>query len=157
GRALRQPPDRLRPRQSRFRAFRRELRRHRRTRHGPRCAARGLAARLCPPRRPDTDRSAGRPDALAVGVHPHAEGARAVAWHRQRFGRASMLVIRGAPGAECSDAELPPRRFEATLTERSHQRRRETMRRFVYAVVLLGTAATAAGAQDAIPDLKGTW
>ena len=31
------------------------------------------------------------------------------------------------------------------------------MRRFVFALVVLGTAATAALAQDAIPDLKGTW
>jgi len=31
------------------------------------------------------------------------------------------------------------------------------MRFFVLALVLLGTAATAARAQDAIPDLKGTW
>ena len=38
-------------------------------------AARRAAPRLCPPRRPDADRGAGRPDAVAVGVHPHAEGA----------------------------------------------------------------------------------
>ena len=31
------------------------------------------------------------------------------------------------------------------------------MRRFVFALALLGAAATAAPAQDAIPDLKGTW
>jgi hypothetical protein len=31
------------------------------------------------------------------------------------------------------------------------------MRCLVFALVLLGTAATAARAQDAIPDLKGTW
>jgi hypothetical protein len=31
------------------------------------------------------------------------------------------------------------------------------MRCFVFALVLLGTAATAAHAQKAIPDLKGTW
>ena len=31
------------------------------------------------------------------------------------------------------------------------------MRCFVFALVLLGTAATVARAQDAIPDLKGTW
>ena len=31
------------------------------------------------------------------------------------------------------------------------------MRRFVFALALLGAAATAASAQDAIPDLKGTW
>ena len=31
------------------------------------------------------------------------------------------------------------------------------MRCFVFALALLGTAATAARAQDAIPDLKGTW
>ena len=31
------------------------------------------------------------------------------------------------------------------------------MRGFVFALVLLGTAATVACAQDAIPDLKGTW
>ncbi len=31
------------------------------------------------------------------------------------------------------------------------------MRWFVFALVLLGTAATVARAQDAIPDLKGTW
>ena len=34
-----------------------------------------LAPRLRPARRPDADRSAGRPDAIAVGVHPHAAGA----------------------------------------------------------------------------------
>src|SRR6516165_1798361 len=34
-------------------------------------------------------------------------------------------------------------------------RRREAMTFFVFALVLLGT--TAAGAQDAIPNLKGTW
>ena len=37
--------------------------------------ARGAAARLCPPRA-DPDRGAGRADALALGVHPHAAGAR---------------------------------------------------------------------------------
>ena len=31
------------------------------------------------------------------------------------------------------------------------------MRRFVFALALLGATATAASAQDAIPDLKGTW
>ena len=31
------------------------------------------------------------------------------------------------------------------------------MKRLVFALVLLGTAATVACAQDAIPDLKGTW
>jgi len=31
------------------------------------------------------------------------------------------------------------------------------MRYLVFALMLLGTAATAARAQDAIPDLKGTW
>jgi hypothetical protein len=31
------------------------------------------------------------------------------------------------------------------------------MKSFVFALVLLGTAATAAHAQKAIPDLKGTW
>ena len=31
------------------------------------------------------------------------------------------------------------------------------MRCFVFALALLGAAATAASAQDAIPDLKGTW
>ena len=31
------------------------------------------------------------------------------------------------------------------------------MRGLVFALALLGTAATAASAQDAIPDLKGTW
>jgi hypothetical protein len=31
------------------------------------------------------------------------------------------------------------------------------MRYLVFALMLLGTAATAAQAQDAIPDLKGTW
>jgi hypothetical protein len=31
------------------------------------------------------------------------------------------------------------------------------MRYMVFALMLLGTAATAARAQDAIPDLKGTW
>jgi hypothetical protein len=36
-------------------------------------------------------------------------------------------------------------------------RRREAMRFFVFALVLLGTVASAARAQDAIPDLKGTW
>jgi hypothetical protein len=31
------------------------------------------------------------------------------------------------------------------------------MRGLIFALALLGTAATAASAQDAIPDLKGTW
>jgi len=31
------------------------------------------------------------------------------------------------------------------------------MRRFVFALALLGAAATSASAQDAIPDLKGVW
>jgi hypothetical protein len=38
-----------------------------------------------------------------------------------------------------------------------HQHGREAMRCFVFALALLGAAATAAPAQDAIPDLKGTW
>src|ERR671935_1116157 len=33
----------------------------------------------------------------------------------------------------------------------------ETMRHLVFALALLGVAATSARAQDAIPDLKGTW
>jgi len=32
-----------------------------------------------------------------------------------------------------------------------------TMKTFVFALALLGAAAVGAGAQDAIPDLKGTW
>jgi hypothetical protein len=35
--------------------------------------------------------------------------------------------------------------------------RRETMRSFVFALAMLGGAATAAVAQDAIPELRGTW
>jgi hypothetical protein len=31
------------------------------------------------------------------------------------------------------------------------------MKQLTFALMLLGTVATAAGAQDAIPDLKGTW
>ena len=31
------------------------------------------------------------------------------------------------------------------------------MRQLIFALMLLGTAATVASAQDAIPDLKGTW
>jgi hypothetical protein len=38
-----------------------------------------------------------------------------------------------------------------------YQHRRKAMRCFVFALALLGIAATAARAQDAIPDLKGTW
>ena len=38
-----------------------------------------------------------------------------------------------------------------------HQHGREAMRCQVFALALLGAAATAASAQDAIPDLKGTW
>src|SRR2546430_1531314 len=38
-----------------------------------------------------------------------------------------------------------------------HQHGREAMRCLVFALALLGAAATAASAQDAIPDLKGTW
>jgi hypothetical protein len=33
----------------------------------------------------------------------------------------------------------------------------ESMKRFIFALVLLGTLATIARSQDAIPDLKGTW
>jgi hypothetical protein len=36
-------------------------------------------------------------------------------------------------------------------------RRRKTMRRFTFAFMVLGTLAAAAAAQDAVPDLKGTW
>ncbi len=35
--------------------------------------ARGAAARLCAPRRPDPDRSSGRRDAEPLGVHPHGK------------------------------------------------------------------------------------
>ena len=38
-----------------------------------------------------------------------------------------------------------------------HQHGREAMRCMVFALALLGAAASAAPAQDAIPDLKGTW
>jgi hypothetical protein len=44
-----------------------------------------------------------------------------------------------------------------TRAANGDQRRRKAMRCFVFALVLLGTAATVARAQDAIPDLKGTW
>ena len=38
-----------------------------------------------------------------------------------------------------------------------HQHGEEAMRYFVFALAVLGAAATSARAQDAIPDLKGTW
>jgi hypothetical protein len=40
---------------------------------------------------------------------------------------------------------------------RDQRRRKEVMKRFVFALVLLGTAGTVACAQNAVPDLKGTW
>src|SRR5262245_27736629 len=43
------------------------------------------------------------------------------------------------------------------LDERSASAREEAMRGLVFALALLGAAATSARAQDAIPDLKGTW
>ena len=42
----------------------------------PDAAARRAQARLRPARRPDADRNASRPNAFAVGIHLHAEGAR---------------------------------------------------------------------------------
>src|SRR5712692_11428950 len=47
-------------------------------------------------------------------------------------------------------------RFEGSSND-PPQHGREAMRCFVFALALLGAAATAAPAQDAIPDLKGTW
>ena len=73
--ALRQPADRLRPRQSGFRAFWRELWCRRRARQGCGGAACRVAAGHCAARRTDADRGAGRADAFAMGVHPYAEGA----------------------------------------------------------------------------------
>jgi hypothetical protein len=43
------------------------------------------------------------------------------------------------------------------LDERSASAREKAMRYFVFAFALLGAAAASARAQDAIPDLKGTW
>jgi hypothetical protein len=52
---------------------------------------------------------------------------------------------------------LPLSRFEGSLDERSAPAWEEAMRSLVFALALLGAAATTARAQDAIPDLKGTW
>jgi hypothetical protein len=52
---------------------------------------------------------------------------------------------------------LPLSRFEGSLDERSAPAWEEAMRSLVIALALLGAAATTARAQDAIPDLKGTW
>src|SRR5215470_17466077 len=43
------------------------------------------------------------------------------------------------------------------LDERSPAAREEAMRRLVFALAFLAAALTSARAQDAIPDLKGTW
>jgi hypothetical protein len=43
------------------------------------------------------------------------------------------------------------------LDQRSTSAREEVMRYLVFALALLGATATSARAQDAIPDLKGTW
>ena len=71
GGAVRQPADRLRPRQPRFRQIRRKLRRRRPARAQPAGTGRRAAGRLCPARA-DADRGAGRADALALGIHPDA-------------------------------------------------------------------------------------
>src|SRR5882757_4493025 len=42
-------------------------------------------------------------------------------------------------------------------TSRTDPHGRKLMRSLVFALALLGAAATVASAQDAIPDLKGTW
>src|SRR5882757_8629994 len=54
-------------------------------------------------------------------------------------------------------AVLPLSRIEGRLYERSAPAWEEAMRSLVIALALLGAAATTARAQDAIPDLKGTW
>src|ERR1700720_2910732 len=54
-----------------------------------------------------------------------------------------------AAGHACSFSLLPSRSVPPAW--------REAMRCLVFALALLGAAATAAPAQDAIPDLKGTW
>ena len=61
--AVRQPGDRLRPRQSGFRQIRRKLRRRRPARAQPGGTGRGAQGRLRRPRA-DADRGAGRADAL---------------------------------------------------------------------------------------------
>src|SRR5712692_8432963 len=56
---------------------------------------------------------------------------------------------------------IPPRDrgFERRHTGRRgpHRHRRKAMKYIVFALALLGAAITGANAQDAIPDLKGTW
>ena len=71
-RSVRQPADRQRPRQSGFRAFAESFGAAAERARSPEELRAALAARLRAPRRPDPDRGAGRADALALGVHPHA-------------------------------------------------------------------------------------
>ena len=59
-----------------FRQIRRKLRRRRPARARPGGAARGAAAAAFAAPRADPDRSAGRADALALGIHPHAARSR---------------------------------------------------------------------------------
>ena len=75
--ALRQPADRLRPRQSGFREIRRELRRRRPPRPRRRRAADRADGILRPPRA-DPDRGSGRRVPQPVGIHPHAARARSL-------------------------------------------------------------------------------
>src|SRR5262249_18717931 len=72
GGAFRQPGDRERSRQSRFRALCAKLRRRGRARAQSAGAARSAQARLQAAQGAGTDRGAGRSDAVALGVHPYA-------------------------------------------------------------------------------------
>src|SRR6202044_1341074 len=93
--ALRQPPDRQRLGQSGFRRLRQEFWRRGGARQKPGRVAPGVTACLRAPRRADADRSAGGSLPKPVGIHPHAEGPRAIApqaFAKRQTGLATRLI-----------------------------------------------------------------